>query len=369
MTPTMAILLVALLAGAACSVAGVFLVLRRSAMLADAMSHSLLPGLVAGFVLANGPHLGAGFLGATAAAVVTVWLVELLTKSRLVKEDSAIGIVFPAMFAIGVVIIARYFSNAHLDTDAVLYGEIALAPFDKWIVGGTNLGPIAAWILAALLFINCVGVGTFAKELKLTTFDPGLASVLGISPTVVHYGLMTLVAVTTVAAFSAVGAILAVGLIIVPAATARLLTNRLWPTLLLSLGIGVVAGIIGSLSAMALDVSISGMIACTLGALFLLAFALSPSQGVLTQAMARRRLRHEFAARVLIMHLATHEGTPASDEESRLEHLSSEFGWPEHRVEQIVRLAESRRWVLQSGDRLRLSDEGRAEVVAFSASF
>ena len=120
----------------ACALAGIFLVLRRMAMMADAISHAVLPGLVAGFVLAHAANLARGgellasFVGAIAAGLLTVVLVEALTKSRRVKEDAAMGVVFPALFALGVFVISKYLANVHIDTDAVLFGEIAFTPFD-----------------------------------------------------------------------------------------------------------------------------------------------------------------------------------------------------------------------------------------------
>lgn len=369
MTSIQVIVIVAILAGAACSLVGVFLVLRRTAMLADAISHSILPGLVAAYAFAQGPNLLYGFIGAAAAGLLTVWLVEALTKARLVKQDSAIGIVFPAMFALGVVIIAKYFANAHLDTDAVLYGSIEFAPFDFLRIQGKSYGPIAFWTLGALFLINLLGIMAVFKELKVSTFDPGFALVAGIAPGVIFYGLMTLVAVTTVGSFSAVGAILSVGLIITPAATARLLTDRLMPMIAIALGVGIGGSLIGVSLALRFDVSISGLIATVLGVLFLLAVLFSPSQGVVTKALSRRRLRRSFASYVLLMHLETHEGDADSEIECRRSHLSEEFGWSESWVAQVVEEAEHNQWIEARGEQLSLTPAGRTAVSEFSASF
>src|SRR5690606_8944193 len=211
------IMLTAVFAGAACSLVGVFLVLRRMAMMADAISHAILPGLVASYVLANGPNLAAGILGASAAGLLTVVLVEALQRSGRVKSDGAIGIVFPALFALGTLVISRWFANVHLDADAILFGEIAFAPFDRLIIGGTDYGSQPMIVLGVLTLINLALIVAFYKELKLSTFDPSLSAALGFSPVILHYGLMTVVSTTTVGAFSAVGAILVVALMIVPA--------------------------------------------------------------------------------------------------------------------------------------------------------
>src|ERR671917_596734 len=175
----MVVALVGVAAATSCALVGAFLVLRKMAMMADAISHAILPGLVAGYFLAHGPNLLAGFLGAAAAGMLTVSLVELLNRSGRVKEDAAIGLVFPALFALGTFLVSKYFANVHLDADAVLYGEIAFAPFDRLVAGGYDVGPRPLWVLGALSVVNFLFVAVFYKELKLATFDPALAATLG----------------------------------------------------------------------------------------------------------------------------------------------------------------------------------------------
>lgn len=359
MSAGIAIALVAVAASSACALGGVFLVLRRMAMMADAISHAILPGLVAGYVLANGPNLLGGFLGAAGAGLLTVVLVEALTKSRRVKEDSAIGIVFPAMFALGVFVVSKWFSNVHIDTDAVLYGQIEFAPFDTLTVGGRNLGPQSLWVLGGLTLVNAAFMKIFYKELKISTFDPQLADILGFRSSWIHYGLMALVAVTTVGAFSAVGAILSVALIVVPATAASLLTRKLHVLIPLSLAIGAACGLVGYGAASLMELSISGMIATVLGVAFLGAALLSPTQGIVMQALRRRRQQMQFSVEMLVVHLATHEGTPAEAEESRFLHLERELGWTPERAEKIVERAIASGLVTTHESSVHLTDEGR----------
>jgi manganese/zinc/iron transport system permease protein len=296
MTPTTAILLTGILCAAACALPGTFLVLRRMAMMPDAISHAILPGLVAGYALASGPNLLAGALGATAAAIVTVALVEALQRTRWLDGGAAMGIVFPAMFALGTVLVSRWFANVHLDTDAILYGNIEFAYFDRLVVAGRDLGPRSLWVMGALLAVNLALLGFLFKELKLTTFDPGMAAMLGISPAVVHAALMLALSVTTVGAFTAVGAILVVALVIVPAATARLLTDRLGAMIGLSALIGALAAWTGFELALWLDTSVSGAMVTMLGAFFGLALLLSPSQGLIATALRHRANVRRFRA-------------------------------------------------------------------------
>ena len=215
--------LVAVVVAVACAIPGVFLVLRRMALMSDAISHTILLGIVLAFFVVEDLASPILVAGAALTGLVTVLLVELLKRTNLVREDAAIGLVFPVLFSGGVVLISRFAEDVHLDTDAVLLGELAFAPFDRLVVGGYDLGPKALFVLGAILLLNALCIAIFYKELKLTTFDAALAAALGFSPGLVHYLFMTLVSVTAVGAFDAVGSILVVALMIAPPAAADLL--------------------------------------------------------------------------------------------------------------------------------------------------
>jgi manganese/zinc/iron transport system permease protein len=358
------ILLTGILCAVACALLGSFLVLRKMAMMADAISHAILPGLVVAYFLAQGPNLLAGFVGAAAAAVVTVSLVELLQNTRRVGSESAIGLVFPALFALGTVLVSRFFANVHLDTDAVLYGNIEFAPFDTLQIGDRDLGPQSLWIMGTLCLINLLFVGLLYKELKLATFDAGLSAALGFSPVVIHYLLMTMVSITAVGAFTAVGAVLVVALIIVPAAAAYLLTDRLPVMIGLSALIGGLSAVLGYLVAIATDVSIAGAMASAAGLLFGLALLFAPSQGLVARWRRLRKQRRLFAIQTLLVHLATHERTSAEARESAIGHLSEELRWAPAAAQQVIGGALRAGLVEQVGERLRLTEQGRSEARA-----
>ncbi len=232
------IVLIAVVTAVAASIPGTYLVLRRTAMVSDAISHAILPGIVIAFFITH--DLNSPFLLAAAAltGVLTVFLIEALRRSRLVPEDASIGLVFPALFSVGVILISRYAGDVHLDTDSVLLGELAFAPFDRMIVSGIDLGPRALWTMGVILALNLTAVTLVWKELKLATVDPSLAALLGFSPAAINYALMALVSVTAVGAFDAVGSILVVALMIAPPATAYLLVDRFAPMLWVGRGGG-----------------------------------------------------------------------------------------------------------------------------------
>jgi manganese/zinc/iron transport system permease protein len=272
-------IIVALVA-VACAIPGTFLVLRKMSLISDAISHSILLGIVIGFFIVEDTSSPLLIVLAALTGIVTVILVEFIQKTGLVKEDTAIGLVFPALFSIGVILIAKNANDVHLDIDSVMVGDLSFAPFDPLLINCTegiadsciNLGPKAIWVIGTILLITLVLLFLFFKELKVSTFDAGLAAALGFSPIVMHYGLMTVSSITIVGAFDAVGPILVVALMIAPAATAYLFTKDLKKMLLLACFFGVFAAISGYWLAHFLDASISGSMTTVLAILFLLVY-------------------------------------------------------------------------------------------------
>jgi manganese/zinc/iron transport system permease protein len=362
MTSGTVILLTGVLCAVACALLGTFLILRRMAMMTDAISHAILPGLVAGYWLANSPNLLVGALGATGAAILTVSLVEALQRTRRVEGGEAMGIVFPAMFALGTVLVSRFFANVHLDTDAILYGNIEFSFFDHLVIGGRDLGPQSLWIMGTLLVINLGFLFLFYKELKLTTFDPGLAATIGFSPVLVHYVLMLVLSTTTVGAFTAVGAILVVALVIVPAATAYLLTERLIEMIAYSAMVGALSAVSGYWLAIWIDGSVSGGIVTMTGVSFGLALLFSPSQGLVARARQNRLNRQRFALDMLLMHLSTHERTEEETSESAVGHISAALHWTPEATTRTLRRAIERDLVIHYDGNLVLRSQGREAV-------
>lgn len=352
--------LVAAVVAMACALPGTFLVLRRMAMMSDAISHAILPGIVVGFFLTNDLNSPVLILAAAATGVLTVMLVELLTSTRLFKEDAAIGLVFPLLFSIGVILIARYAGDIHLDMDAVLLGELAFAPFDRFEVAGFDLGPRSLYVMTIVALVNMLFIIMLYKELKLATFDAGLAAALGFAPMLIHYGLMTLVSVTAVAAFDAVGAILVVAFMIGPAATAYLFTDRLAVMIGLSVLLGALSAISGFWLAHFLDASIAGAMATMVGIIFTATYLLAPRHGVLAAVRRRSRNKWEFAQKMLTIHLLHHEGLPEAEQENRIDHLEDHLNWEAAFARGVVRRSVDERLVRRYDGFLELTDEGRA---------
>jgi manganese/zinc/iron transport system permease protein len=360
MSVTVEIQLVAVVVAVACSLSGVFLVLRRMALMSDAISHTVLLGIVLAFFITQDITSPLLIFGAAAVGVATVALVEVLRRTRLLREDAAIGLVFTALFSVAVILISRYAGSVHLDTDAVLLGEIAFAPFRRLEWNGTDLGPRTLWVMGGILLLNVAFIAALYKELKLSTFDPGLAAALGFSPVLLHYAFMTLVSVTAVGAFDAVGSILVVALMIAPPATAYLLSDRLHVVLLLSAALAAAAALLGFWTAWIVDASIAGCMAAAAGLIFLLAFLFAPDRGVISVMRRRERQRWEFARMMLAIHLLHHEGTPDYQRESHEQHLGEHLRWQPAFARRVVREAEEEELLHRRGDgTLVLTDGGR----------
>lgn len=354
--------LLAVTVAVACALPGVFLVLRRMALMSDAISHTVLLGIVLGFFVVQDLTSPLLILGAAAAGVLTVALVESVRRTGLVREDTAIGLVFPALFSIAVILITRFAGDVHLDTDAVLLGEIALAPFSRLVVGGTDLGPRALWVMTAILALNAVFLAAFYKELKLSTFDASLAAALGFSPVLLHYAFMGVVSITAVGAFDSVGSVLVVAFMIVPPASAYLLSDRLGRVIALSAGIGAMSAVMGYWIARWLDASIAGAMAGATGLIFLVVLLVAPERGLVALARRRARQRVEFARAMLAIHLLHHEGTPEAERENRVDHLSEHLTWTPDQADRVVRAAVKAGIVTVEDELLHLTSEGRAEA-------
>lgn len=352
--PQIEIQLIASLVAISCAIPGVFLVLRKMALISDAISHSILPGIVLGFFITQDLNSPILIMLAAGTGIITVVLVERIQKTGLVKEDTAIGLVFPALFSIGVLLIAKNANDIHLDIDAVLLGELAFAPFDRFLLFGTDLGPKAGWVMGVILLITLVLLYLFFKELKVSTFDVGLSSALGFSPAILHYGLMSVSSITVVGAFDAVGGILVVALMIAPAATAYLLTSDLKKMLWLSVCFGVFAAIGGYWLAHWLDANIAGSITTILAVVFLLVYFFAPKKGMLSVMYRQKQQRTEVSLLTFLLHLNNHQET----KERHINHLREHINWQQVKANTVVKLALDNNMITITDNVITLTQKG-----------
>lgn len=269
-----------LLASVACALIGSFLVLRRMSLMGDAISHAVLPGIVAAFLFAGSLQAMPVFIGAAVVGVLTALLSQIIHRYGRLETGASMGVVFTILFAIGIVMLEQTRSSSvHLDAECVLYGAMenvlwtsAPASFEELFTAKTwSDFPRPVATLAVVVLVNLAFIVLLFKELRISTFDPGMASAQGINPHLMHYLLMTLVAITIIAAFEAVGSILVVAMLIVPGLIAHMFTNRLGSLLVVASLVAIVAALGGYASAVAVDANAAGMIGVALGALLALA--------------------------------------------------------------------------------------------------
>jgi manganese/zinc/iron transport system permease protein len=268
----------------ACALLGSFLVLRRMSLMGDALSHAVLPGLAIAFILSKSYSIGPLLLGAVAAGLLTTFLTQTLHQYARVPVDASMGVVFTSMFALGVVLIHKGIQGVHFDT-CIYQGNIEYVWMNEIDVLG-RLVPRAFVATAGAFALNAIVVALFWKEFKLSSFDPALATTMGFSAGLLHYLLMALVAVTSVASFEAVGSILVVAMLIVPPATAHLLVDRLGPMVILAAAIGALSAVLGYVLGVWFNTNLAGMMTVTAAGLYGLAVLFSPRYGILSTAVA-----------------------------------------------------------------------------------
>jgi manganese/zinc/iron transport system permease protein len=266
-------LLTAITIAVSCSLLGCFLVLRKTVMVGDAISHSVLPGIAIAYLLSSSFNSVFMLIGAAVFGVFTTLIIDFFHKKLKLQEDASIGITFTWLFAIGVIIITLFTnSNTDLDQDCVLFGELSSTFLDKIIVGDYLIGTRNFWMIFPVFLIILVFVLFGYKGLSIVSFNEDYARSLGINVGSLNLIFMSLVSVTTVMSFESVGAILVVGLLVIPPATAYLITDKLKRMLIYSCLLAIVSCIIGFYLSILIDVTASSLIIVVSGCLFLLTF-------------------------------------------------------------------------------------------------
>ncbi|MDO5707816.1 MAG: metal ABC transporter permease [Andreesenia angusta] len=357
--------IIAILAAMACAIPGVFLILRKMAMICDSITHTILLGIVISFFIVQDLSSPLLVIGAALMGVLTVYLTELLNQTNLVSEDSAIGLIFPALFSIAIIMISKFASSVHLCIDSVFLGEIEFAPFDRLLLNGTDIGPKAMYLIGAIFIINLIFVLLFYKELKLVTFDKSEAFILGFAPVALHYALMTIVSITTVGVFQAVGSILVISFMIVPPATAYLLTNNLKRMIFYAILIGAINSAIGHYLAIRWDVSIAGMIATVTGIVFTIVFILSPNDGVITNIRRRKKQRLDFAKLSILFHVNRHMAKDDFVEECNINTLNEHFRMNKKFINDTITELEKESMLEIKNSIAYVTDKGRDFIEAY----
>lgn len=275
------IVIMGFLVNTACGLVGNFLILRRMALVGDAISHSILPGIAIAFIISNSRSTGLMVTGALGAGLLTVWLIEFIHKKTRVKEDAALGVTFTTLFAIGVILISVFADHVDLDLECVLYGEIGFIYFEDslQILGLDVPWPVLQMGCTLLLVVFLIIF--FYKEILVTSFDSGLATSLGIPAGLIHYGLMMMLSLVIVFSFESVGAILVIAMLIMPGATGALLSDRLPHILIMTIAFSTVYALGGLHLATWLNCSPAGAMVVSGFLIFCMVWFFSPRRGLL----------------------------------------------------------------------------------------
>ncbi len=327
-------LYVLMMTSVACAIIGAFLVLRKLSMVSDAISHSVLLGIVLAYFITKDITSPFLIIGAALFGVFTVFAIEMLSSTGLVKNDDAVGIIFPLFFAIAVILITKYARNVHLDTDIVLMGEVIMAPINRINIFGISM-PKSLFQMGLMFILNSTFVVVFFKELKVTTFDQEFATIAGFSATILFYSLMTLSSLTAVVAFEAVGAILVVSFLITPSATAYMISKDLKQMLIISIIIALVNSIFGYYLSLRFNVSMSGMTATVAGVIFLLVFMFN-KEGLITSIILRKKRRQQFKEELMLVHIGNHIGEMDEKDELGINSIKNHLNWNEDDIKKIA---------------------------------
>ena len=350
-------LLVLLVTAIACSIIGVFLVLRRLSMLADAISHSILLGIVLAYFIVKDITSVYLVFGAAIFGVITVFSIESLSKTKLVKNDDAVGIVFPMFFALAVILITKYARNVHLDVDIVLMGEVIMAPLNTVNFLGVEI-PKSLLQMSVMGLINLAFIWIFFKEIKLTTFDAEFAKIAGFSEVFLFYGLMSLTSFTTVVAFEAVGAILVISFLIAPASSAYLISKNLRTMIIISVLYSILNSILGFVLAMYYNLSMSGMSATIAGITFFITFLFNKN-GFLMKIITRKRKHIEFKKDAFLMHVGNHQQEENSKEELAIGTIYKHLSWKKEDIEKYSKVLIAENKILIDEGVYKLTEKGR----------
>ncbi|KXK48617.1 MAG: Zinc transport system permease protein [Chlorobi bacterium OLB5] len=328
--------------GISCGLIGTYIMLRRMSLIGDALAHAVLPGVVVSFMVA-GKSEAALFIGAVVSGILTVLLIGFVNRNSKIKEDTSIGIIFTGAFALGILLVSQL-KQVHIDLSSYLFGDVL----------GVSTGDITLSMIIMFVIILCIVL--FYKQLLLTSFDPTMAMTIGISTTLVHYMLMTLLSMSIVAGLQSVGVILIIAMLITPPATAYLLSSNLKKILLLSAMFGTISAITGLYLSYHFNFASGASIVLVAVVLFMLAFLFSPKEGVVTK-LFRRRSASKFVLIEDVIKLSYRfKDEPGKTE--LVDKIANELGISNSRVEGVIKTLLGKDLMRRTNGSYVLTDEG-----------
>ena len=333
-------LAIAMLTAILCSLCGVLLLVNREAMLSEALSHAVLPGIIVAFLLTGDRSSPWLIIGAGLTGVVMILIARSVARAGTVNGEAALGIAFSALFSIGVILASLHLAGVHFHAECIVDGNLSTAPLNTIVIGGKSIGPRSFYVIAATLAAVVTFISLFYKELKIALFDGALSQSFGYRPAMLKLVWLILVSLSTVAVFEVAGSVLVVALMIAPPAAALLLSRRLSQMLVIAPIISGLASLGGFAIGYQLDVSPTGPIAAAAGLAFLIVFALAPSQGVLARVQRRRQQRVELFEHLVLTRLQTPR---------ILDEAVADIEWSAAQRAAAIRACRRRRWIVDAG--------------------
>ncbi len=322
-------ILIAALTAVTCSLCGLFLVLKREALVAEGLAHAVLPGIVLAFVLLRDRSSPLLIVSAAAMGLLMILVVQLIRRTGVVDSDASLGVVFPALFSMGILLANAELADTHFHADCIIDGNLALSSLDRLVVGGRDIGPKPFWAMLTMLTLVVTFLGFLFKEMKLMTFDSGLADTLGFRPQWLHVAWLALVSMTTVTAFETAGSVLVVALMIAPPAAAYLWTHDLRIMTVLAAGLALVSAILGFGLGYVLDIAPNGPMASMAGLVFLVSLAVAPRRGLLARSVSHDRARRALEGAMLEARLLSGTSRPVGE-------VADELGWDRKRFDRVL---------------------------------
>ena len=356
------ILIAVSLVSAACSLLGPFLILRKMSMMIDSITHTILLGIVIAFFITKDLTSPLLIVGAGLVGILTVFLTELINQKTTLHEDASIGLVFPFLFSIAIIIISKFLRGVHLCIDSVLVGEVAFSVIPRIEFFGYE-GSKVIFVMAVIFLIDLIFIGVFFKELKISTFDKNLSLISGFAPAVIYYALMSLVSITTVGAFNAVGSILVISYMVVPSACAYLLTHDLKKMIVISVFVGVLSSVLGFYCAYIYDLSIAGTIAVVNGIIFFLVFIFEPRNGIIRKIVNESRKRTEFAEVTMLLNIINHENTENEKVECNISKINEHLCYAKNKFEKVLKSIINKKLAYIDNDIIKVTDMGREKTL------
>lgn len=338
--------IIALVVAIAASLLGSFLILQKKAMMIDAISHTILLGIILAFLVVKNLNSPLLLVSAALVGLLTSFLIEKLSQVNLIHEDSAIGTIFPLLFSIAVILVSKFSNNVHIDVDSVLLGKIEFASFSRLIIGGVDLGAQSLWVGIFLVVINSIYLFFLYKELKVYSFDPIYTEVISINSKIIQTSFMLMISISAVGSFQVVGSILFISFMTGPALTMYLITDDLKKMILGSIFISFISCAIGFKIAIDFNLSISGMIASVTGLLFLLVFLLNPKNGYFKSIVENRKKSLRFKEATVLFHILRHnEFEHNAQSECDIEKINEHLNLSDRDFERVIKSLKEKDYI------------------------